>query len=193
MGELPEGWHFILIEGDEPNAYACPGGLIFVSKGLVNLCESEDELAGVLAHEIAHIALDHPIKAISAANMKSALGSLAAYGLGAAAQSQGVKGGDLATLSKSFDRGVGEVGKVVASGYDRDKEAEADKAAVQLLAESGFDPRGLKRILEKLKPGSRSHGDPKKRAASVEQAAFALEPVPSTLAGRTERFKSNAK
>jgi hypothetical protein len=44
----------MLIKGEEPNAFACPGGLIFVSEGLVKLCESEDELAGVLAHEMAH-------------------------------------------------------------------------------------------------------------------------------------------
>lgn len=193
LGELPQGWHFILIEGDEPNAYACPGGLIFVSKGLVKMCESEDELAGVLAHEVSHIALDHPIQAISSANMKSALGSLASYGLGAAAQSSGVKGGDLANLTKSFDMVVGEVSKVVAHGYDRGKESDADKAAVQLLIETGYDPRGLKRILEKMGAGSKSHGDPKKRAADVDQIAYESEPVPSTLAARTERFKSNLK
>src|SRR5581483_1660979 len=68
LGDLPQGWHFILIEDAEPNAFACPGGLIFVSKGLVKLCSSEDELAGALAHEISHIVLDHPIQAISAAN-----------------------------------------------------------------------------------------------------------------------------
>lgn len=193
MGDLPQGWHFILTEGAEPDAFACPGGIIFVSKGLVALCETEDELAGALAHEISHVALDHPIKAISAANSKAALSSLASFGLGAAAQSTGMKGGDLASLTNSFDMVVGEVGKAVSHGYDRDKEGEADKAAVHLLTETGYDPRGLKKVLLKLTKGDHSHGDPKARAAAVENEAYEAEPVPTTLAARTERFKAATK
>jgi predicted Zn-dependent protease len=191
MGELPQGWHFILLDDAEPNAFACPGGIIFVSKGLVKLCSNEDELAGALAHEVSHIALDHPIQAISAANTKAALGSLASFGLSLAAKNSGADAGSLSSLTNAFDGVVKEVGKAVSHGYDRDKEAAADKAAVQLLVETGYDPRGLKRLLEKLTQTDHSHGDPKQRAAAVEAAAYEAEPVPSLLAARTERFKSN--
>jgi len=188
MAELPHGWHFILLEDAEPNAYACPGGLIFVSKGLVRLCQSEDELAGALAHEISHIALDHPMSAISAANKKAALMSLAEFGL-----AEATKGKNLEGLTQSFDGVVKEVGKAVSHGYDRDKEAEADKNAVGMLVELGYDPRGLKRVLERLKAGDKSHGDPQARAKAVEQAAYDLEPVPELLAARTARFKEEVK
>lgn len=185
MAELPHGWHFILLQETEPNAYACPGGLIFVSQGLVKLCQSEDELAGALAHEISHIALDHPITAISAANKKAALMSLAEFGL-----AEATKGKDLQDLTQSFDSVVKEVGQAVSHGYDRGKEAEADQAAVGMLVELGYDPRGLKRVLERLKAGDKSHGDPQVRARAVGTAAYALEPVPAVLPERTARFKA---
>jgi predicted Zn-dependent protease len=188
LGDLPNGWHFILIEDSEPNAFACPGGIILVSTGLVKTCESEDELAGALAHEICHVSLDHPIKSISAANTKAALVSLAQWGVSKAAQGEQLK-----SLTSTFDGVVKAVGQSVGHGYDKDKEFEADKAAVQLLSETGYDPRGLKRLLLKLKITDHSHGDPKTRAEAVEQAAYELEPVPEMLAARTERFKENVK
>ena len=188
LGEMPHGWHFILLDDADPGAYSCPGGLIFVSKGLVALCQSEDELAGVLAHEISHIALDHPMSAISAANKKAALVSLAQFGV-----SQATQGKDIQGLAQTFDGVVKEIGQAVSHGYDRDKEAEADKNAVGMLAELGYDPRGLKRVLERLSKGDKSHGDPQERAKAVEQAAYELEPVPGLLAARTERFQEATK
>ncbi len=188
MGTLPQGWHFILLEGAEPNAFACPGGFVFISKGLVKLCQNEDELAGALAHEVAHIALDHPMKAISAANQKAALMSLASWGA-----EQALKGKDLGQLTQTFDSVVKEVGKAVSHGYDRGKEGEADKAAVGILVELGYDPRGLKRVLERITAGDHSHGDPKARAAAVEAEAYSMEPTPKLLAARTDRFKNNVK
>lgn len=193
LGDLPQGWHFILLQDSEPNAYACPGGLIFVSTGLVKLCDGEDELAGALAHEISHITLDHPIQAISASNTKAAFGALASAGFSAVAKNNGVSDDALKGLTQTFDGVVKEVSGAVSHGYDRDKEAEADKAAVQLLVETGYDPRGLKRVLLKLTKGDHSHGDPKQRAAAVETAAYEAEPVPQLLAARTERFKAAAK
>jgi predicted Zn-dependent protease len=184
MGELPEGWHFMLLKDPQPNAFACPGGLIFVSEGLVNLCESEDELAGVLAHEVAHVAIDHPMKAISASNRTAALGSLAQFAFEKASDNN--KG--LQAMSSGFSNVVKDVAKGVTHGYDKTKEKEADLAAVKMLIETGYDPRGLKRVLLRLKKGDSSHGDPAQRAKDVEQLAFENEPAPKTLAARTERF-----
>ncbi len=184
-GELPEGWHFMLIKDEQPNAFACPGGLIFVSEGLVNLCESEDELAGVLAHEVAHVAIDHPMQAISASNKTAALTSLAQFAFEEAAKEK--KG--LQAMTGQFGNVVKDVAKGVTHGYDRAKEKEADLAAVKMLIETGYDPRGLKRVLQRLKKTSSSHGDPAVRANDVETLAFENEPAPKTLAERTARFK----
>jgi predicted Zn-dependent protease len=184
--ELPNGWHFMLLEDKQPNAFACPGGLIFVSEGLVALCENEDDLAGVLAHEVAHVALDHPMQAISASNKKAALVGLADF-----AYSKATEGKDNAKLLKGqFNDVVKDVAAGVTHGYDRNKEKEADLAAVKMLAEVGYDPRGLKRVLQRLTKGDSSHGDPAQRAKDVETVAYESEPVPKTLAERTERFKN---
>ncbi len=182
---LPEGWHFVLLKHSEPDAYAAPGGIIMVSEGLVRLCESEDELAGVLAHEVAHVSIDHPTQAISAANKKNALASLAEFGFAAA--NDGKKGAQ--AMSAQFGSVVKDVAKGVSQGYDRAKEKEADLEAVRILNELGYDPRGLKRVLEKMKKGSRSHGDPAERARLVEQAAYEAEPVAKLREERTARFK----
>lgn len=182
---LPQGWHFMLLKGDEPNAFACPGGLIFVSEGLVKLCESEDELAGVLAHEISHVSIDHPMQAISASNRTAAFASLASFAYEKA--TEGKEGAKM--LTDQFNSVVKDVAKGVTHGYDRKKEKEADANAVRMLAETGYDPRGLKRVLERLKKSDASHGDPAQRAADVEALAYESEPVPKTLSVRTERFK----
>lgn len=182
---LPEGWHFILLADSAPDAYAAPGGIIMVSEGLVKLCQSEDELAGVLAHEVAHISIDHPTQAISASNKKAALTSLAEFGIAAATQDK--KGAQM--LNAQFGNVVKDVAKGVGQGYDRVKEKEADKEAVRILVELGYDPRGLKRVLERLQKGSKSHGDPLERAKLVEDAAYESEPVPKELAERSTRFK----
>jgi beta-barrel assembly-enhancing protease len=183
--DLHEGWHFILLKDASPGAFAAPGGLILVTEGLLKLCESEDELAGVLAHEVAHISIDHPTQAISAANKKNALASLAQFGFEAANKDK--KGAQ--ALGWQFKSVVKDVAKGVTQGYDRAKEKEADLEAVRMLVDLGYDPRGLKRVLEKMKKGSKSHGDPKERAKLVEQAAFEAEPVPALHQARTERFK----
>jgi predicted Zn-dependent protease len=182
---LPGGWHFVLIQGADPDAFASPGGIILVSEGLLKLCESEDELAGVLAHEVAHVSLDHPMQAINAANRKNALVSLGSFAYDKA--TEGKKGYQM--MSGQFSAVLKDVGKAVAQGYDRDKEKEADAESVRICAELGYDPRGLKRVLERLKKGDHSHGDPAERAKKVEEIAYALEPVPHEDAVRTERFK----
>lgn len=183
--DLAAGWHFVLLKGETPDAFAAPGGIILVTEGLVKSCESEDELAGVLAHEVAHISIDHPTQAISATNKKNAVASLLQAGAQAATKDQ--KGTQL--LAGQFGAVVKDVAKGVTQGYDRKKEKEADAEAVRLLVDLGYDPRGLKRVLERMKKGSKSHGDPAERAKLVEQAAYEAEPVPMLRAARTERFK----
>lgn len=182
--ELPQGWHFILIQGQDPDAFAVPGGMILVTEGLVGLCQDEDELAGVLAHEASHVSIDHPMQAISATNRKAALVNLAQF---AYEQANKDKQG-LASMAGTFNQVVKEVAKGVSHGYDRKKESEADLEAVRVLTDLGYDPRGLARVLKRLKKGDHSHGDPAQRAGDVEKACYEAEPVPKTLAVRTERF-----
>jgi predicted Zn-dependent protease len=181
---LPHGWHFMLLKETEPDAFACPGGLIFISEGLVKLCENEDDLAGVLAHEISHVAIDHPMQAISASNRTAALVSLTQF-----AYEKSTSGNDAASgMASQFNNVVKDVASGVTHGYDKTKEKEADLSAVKMCIEAGYDPRGLKRVLERLKKGDSTHGDPIQRAKDVEDLAYANEPCPKTLDVRTQRF-----
>lgn len=186
--QLWKGWHFILLDGDAPEAFTCPGGTVMVSRALVELCRTEDELAAVLAHEAIHAALDHPMTAISAANRKSALVSLAQFGASTAAA-----GTDLSSLTDVFDSVISEVGAVVGKGYDRTKEAEADRFAVALLAELGYDPRALAAVLERVDVKSAAHGSPKKRAEEVRALVAKMANVPETDDVRKARFLKAVK
>jgi predicted Zn-dependent protease len=184
--QLPHGWHFILTQGKAPEAFSCPGGFVLISEGLVKLCSNEDELAAVLAHECSHVALDHPMQAISDANRSAAIGQLASFGLGQVAKNNG----DLKGLTSTFDGAVKDIVKSVVRGYDKDKEYEADKSAVTILSELGYDPKALSSILRKMPKGGAIHGDPNARASAADKVVAGLGVKPAVLAARTARFKA---
>lgn len=137
------GYHFAVLDSKEINAMACPGGIIFVTNGLIGLTKSEDELAAVLAHEIGHIINKDGMNAVKSARWTQALAVLGS----AAAQQYGSEGfGQLVGL---FEGSVEDVVKtLVVNGYGRTQELEADKAAAENLASSGYDPGALTRVLE---------------------------------------------
>jgi len=186
--ELFRGYHFAVMDSEQPNAFACPGGLVFISRGLIARCRTEDELAGVLAHEVAHSALEHPMQAVQASHQRAAAASLVKFGI----RKAGEQSSDLSELSGLFDNVVKDVAKAVANGYSRDKEQEADRTAVAILARAGYSPLALADLLERMENRSGSHGDPKQRAAAVRQAAQAVTAGPACEA-RHARFQANAK
>lgn len=147
------GYHyrFTVIESVDPNAMACPGGWVFVSDALVDLCESDLELEAILAHEISHIEMRHGLRQLRSAQKASRIGTIAAVlGAGLAA-SQG---------DHSAAQAAGTVGMLVVAvaselalaGYSRDMESESDAAAVNYILQSaGLAQRAhLARILAKL-------------------------------------------
>src|SRR5262245_61776321 len=85
------GYHFIVLEGQEVQAVSTPGGFVFLTEGAVRKAKDEDELAAVLAHEVAHVSLNHGIGAIKAATRKKSFGLLA-QGAGEVAQAAASKG-----------------------------------------------------------------------------------------------------
>jgi predicted Zn-dependent protease len=143
------GYHFLLIDSDEINAFAAPGGLILVSRGMVNCCQNEDELAAVLAHEICHVSLSHGLRAIKQGRLTEALTIVASESAKQFGDEQ------LASLTREFEGSVGDVVMTLTtSGYSRTQERDADAAAVRLLRRAGY-PEGamiamLKRMDERL-------------------------------------------
>jgi len=139
------GYRFALLDSPEINAFACPGGIILITRGMLASVKNEDELAAVLAHEIGHIIHRDGIAAIQSSRWSEALlviGSNAAREFGPR---------DTAKLVSLFEGSIDDVFKtLVVNGYGRDQEKAADAAALKYLAAAGYDPRGLTGYLKRL-------------------------------------------
>ena len=185
------GYHFLILDSDEINAFAAPGGLIFVSRGMLRCCRSEDAVAAVLAHEIAHIQHRHGIQSIEKSRQTQALTILAAEG----AKTFGKK--ELADLTKTFEGSITDItSTLITNGYSRSFEQEADASAVRTLSRVGYNPNALVAMLRemegRLKPGgldfAKTHPSPGSRIADIESIVgrAALTEPPA----RHERFRS---
>lgn len=134
--DLP--WHFAVLDDDDVNAFAAPGGYIFITRGLLAQMRSEAELAGVLAHEISHVLKKHHLQAVK----KSARTGLLADFAGEALRKEGAN----PALSKLVSAGT----EIYARGLDKDDEFEADRMGVVIAARGGYDPYGLPAVLQTL-------------------------------------------
>jgi predicted Zn-dependent protease len=186
------GYHFLVLDSDEVNAFAAPGGLVFVTRGMLACCAHEDALAAVLAHEIGHVQLKHGLKAIKTSRLTSALTVLAAEG----AKTFG--GEQLAQLTQDFQDSVSDVTQtLINSGYSRGAEADADAAAVTLLRRVGYAPSGLIDMLHEMEarlvPGgtdfAKTHPSPESRIAAITKLVGAQTPV-RPVAARQARFEA---
>jgi predicted Zn-dependent protease len=129
-------YRFAVVDQVEPNAFAAPGGYIYVSRGLLALTRAEDELAGVLAHEIQHVERRHSVQQMQ---KEARLGLLALPGVLAA----GIVSSDLAALVATPIAAVG-------ARYSRDQEREADTLGQPIAAAAGYDPMGIVAILDRM-------------------------------------------
>jgi len=189
--EIYNGYHVAILDSNEINAFATSGGHILITRGLIGSAKSEDALAGVIAHEIAHIQLQHSIKAIKTSRVTQALMVTGASAAGA------VSGYDVNEMTSIFNETVGDiVNTLVNNGYSQAQEFEADARALSLLAGAGYNPNGLidmLRELEKIQKGSsggfnKTHPSPAKRIASAEKALVKQPKVTDTSSYRRARF-----
>lgn len=134
-------YHFAVLNTSEINAYAAPGGYIFITKGAIDKMQDESEIAGVIAHEMGHINGKHVVKEL---DIKATDGS-AVSGL-ARLIGGGTESARLA-FSKAVDKAMDTL---FTSGYKREDEIQADKGTVMLCAVAGYDPSGLVRYFERL-------------------------------------------
>jgi predicted Zn-dependent protease len=141
----PFTFHFHVIEEDVYNAFATPAGHIYLNSGLITAMESEDELAGILAHEMAHVTSRHISEKIERGK-KIQLATLA--GLAASAFLGIGSSGELAQAVASTTLAAGQ--SAVLS-YSREDERQADRLGLQVLTAAGYDPAGLMRMLEKIR------------------------------------------
>ena len=125
-------YRFAVLETPDVNAFAAPGGYVFITRGALGLIESESELAGVLAHEVAHVNRRHVIEGIRKADFMREVRDQA-----------GLTG-------SSLDRAVGHGANVLFSGYSREDEAEADSIGVACAGAAGYDATGLPTFVSHL-------------------------------------------
>jgi predicted Zn-dependent protease len=132
-------WKFGVLDSGNINAFATPGGYVFVTRGLLARLHSEAELAGVLAHEIAHVVKKHHLSAIrKSAGLQAGANILAEY--------QSNRG----RSSQASERMVSGAKEVMLRGLDKSDEFEADRMGVVIATRSGYDPFGLPAVLQTL-------------------------------------------
>lgn len=138
-------WHFTVLDSPEVNAFALPGGYVYVTRGLLAYMESEADLAGVIGHEIGHVSARHGAQRATR-QQTAGLGVLAATLLGAVLEAKGVGGAtDIAgTLSQGVAAGY------IAS-YSRDQETQADQLGAEYLARNNYDPKNMIDVIRVLK------------------------------------------
>jgi len=146
--ESRQEFEFFLIRDSQINAFALPGGFIGVNTGLMLAGQSESEVAGVLAHEIAHVTQRHIARMLQQQN-QSTLTSLASI---AAALLLSRVNTQAAEAALAF----GQAGAIQSQlNFTRDNEREADRVGLQILDQSGFDPRGMSGFFERLQRATR--------------------------------------
>lgn len=147
-GSVRQEFEFFVIRDPQINAFALPGGFIGIHTGLLQAAQSESEVAGVLAHEIAHVTQRHIARMINqqSQNQLISIAALAVAILAARSNSQ------VAEAAMAF----GQAGVVQSQlNFTRDNEREADRVGLQLLDGGGFDPRGMAVFFERLQRATR--------------------------------------
>ncbi|MCL1836087.1 MAG: M48 family metalloprotease [Treponema sp.] len=184
------GFYVTILDSPEFNAFASPGGHIFLTKGLVEAASSEDMLAAVIAHELAHVILRHGQSMISDMSFINETASIQNKAADFAGNSPA------AQKLTEFRNAVSEIiDAMVLSGYSQAQEFEADREALKILAASGYDPGSLTEMLQILQQvqGSRqggfntTHPSPAQRIANIQGQEEAVE---DSRSFRAPRFRN---
>lgn len=186
------GYHFEVLDSDAVNGLAGPGGYVLVTRGAVLACRTEDELAGILAHELAHITRRHAEQVLrQGARWKSSFGSFARIAATATGLGDAPYVGGLVDL---FSDAVGEMGRVASeNSYGPALENEADLEGTKLLFDVFYDWAALRNLLLAVGQsgaarGGSLHADPEQRARMLERQLAAWPPYPALPVPTYERL-----
>ena len=142
LGATPQSFTVTLLNSPANNAFAIPGGYVYVTRQLMALMNDEAELAAVLGHEVGHVAARHSAKRQKVATRNTVLGALGQVLVGAVAGNSG--------LGQLLSKGVGTGSQLATLGFSRTQETQADDLAVQYLVRAGYDPAALSTMLRSL-------------------------------------------
>jgi predicted Zn-dependent protease len=184
LGDQPFVYHFNVSDEIAPNAFALPGGFVFATRGIFAVANSEDEVAGVIAHEIIHSHRRHSVQASKRAVLPGILA---------------MPGGVVGIFNQEAGKVLAAPSSMAMARHSRKQEAEADDLGVKLAARSGYDPRALKACLNRLSKTIElltsekekfsyfdDHPLTEKRSAEIEKVASTVETAktPPILPGK---------
>lgn len=188
------GYHFAIVDTNEINAFAAPGGFIFVTRGILRLCGSEDAIAAVLAHEIAHIEHKHGINTIKKSRITSAVTTIGLEG------TKHFGNENMQKITQNFGDSINDImNTLVVNGYSRSYEYDADASALEILKKTGYSQIAMIDMLNKMKirlKDDRSgfgstHPSPQERINNI--LPFVQEKDFKIPNSRIERFKTFIK
>ena len=190
--KLPTGgvkypFEFHCVNDKAINAFALPGGYVFINRGAIEAADNESQLAGIMAHELSHVALRHGTAQASKASL--AQGAVSIFG--------GLFGGGLsgAVLTQGAALGAGSL----LLHYSRTAETQADVMGTQVLYDTGYDPRAMAQFFEKLEAESKGknppqffsdHPNPENRLARVDEEVDKLGGVPRNAKRDSSEFEA---
>jgi len=186
------GYHMLILDSQDINAFASPAGHIFMTRGMLNCCRNEGELAAVLAHEIGHVQNRHGIDAIKKSRVTEAftiIGTEATKTFGE---------DEIAELATVFEDSIKDISTtMINNGYSRSFEKEADKSAVTIMERVGYKPASLVAMLHimasRLKPGgldfAKTHPSPISRIDYLTRI-ISLDEEPVFSSEQKQRFQA---
>jgi len=146
-------WTFTVLDSPEVNAFALPGGYVYVTRGILAYLDNEAELAGVIGHEIGHVTARHGAQRATR-QQKAGIGVLAATVFGAVLETAGVRGATDLFSQTSQNMAAGYV-----ASYSRDQESQADQLGAEYLVRNRYDPKNMVDVIGVLKSQERFAAD----------------------------------
>jgi predicted Zn-dependent protease len=167
-------WHFTVLDSPEINAFALPGGYVYVTRGIMAYMDSEADLAGVIGHEIGHVTARHGAQRATQ-QQTAGLGVLAASILGAVLEAKGLRGAQQIASDASQSAAAGYI-----ASYGRDQELQADGLGAEYLARSHYNPANMVDVIKVLNDQERYAADrAKAQGKAVSNAPNWLASHPS--------------
>ena len=185
-------WHFGVLADNDVNAFAAPGGYVFVTSGLLDILDNEAQLAGVLSHEIAHVTHKDYLKAMRSNNLLGAALDVGAF-VGSAATN-----GQTSAQQREFAQSVVNASKeLYARGLDKSDEYAADTTALQTMKQAGYDPYAYVVVMQKLQARAakdsgmalllQTHPSPTDRLQAMSESLDTMK-IPGNLLTLDKRF-----
>lgn len=185
-------WRFAVLDSKLPNAGAAPGGQIYITTGLLFRMRNEAELAGALAHEIAHVVQRHHVKAFQKLKASAGWASIGGAVGGAVIDSK-VKSGVGAELGKTVMKyGIAQIRTIILLSLDRGEEEQADRMGMVLAARAGYDPFGLVNVLQLLQDLQKDEGGASLLYSTHPKAADRIASLDSAMGKEMEKYSSQA-